>query len=319
MKTTISIVVPTHNEAGNILALYERIDKVFDQLPQYDYELIFADDSSDNTAEIIISLISADSRVGLIKLSRKFGQAVAIVAALEKCTGEAAIMMDADLQDPPEAIGLLLKKWTDGYHVVLVKRASERRSILYFLGTFIFYRFIEKISSISIPRDVGEFRLIDRKVIDVMGKLREKTRFLRGLTLWPGFLPTTIEIERSERLSGSTNYNLRRSIGVAVDGIVSFSIAPLRVMFFVGLFMFFLSLIGILYAVSLRLMTSTWVSGWTLMFVSMCFFGGLQFLFLGTIGEYLGRIFLEVLDRPLYIIDYEVGCISRREKLNRGE
>lgn len=315
----MSIVVPTHNEAGNILALYERINKVFDQLPQYNYELIFADDSSDNTAEIIISLISADDRVGLIKLSRKFGQAVAIVAALEKCKGDAAIMMDADLQDPPEAIGLLLEKWTQGYHVVLVKRASERRSLMYFIGALIFYRFIEKISSVNIPRNIGEFRLIDRKVIDAMGKLREKTRFLRGLTLWPGFSSATIEIERSARLSGSTNYNLRRSMGVAVDGIVSFSIAPLRLMFFVGLFMFFLSLIGILYAVGLRLMTSTWVTGWTLMFVSVCFFGGLQFLFLGTIGEYLGRVFLEVLDRPLYITDYEAGCISRREERNPRE
>jgi dolichol-phosphate mannosyltransferase len=183
---------------------------------------------------------------------------------------------------------------------------------LYSIGSRYFYKILYKISDIKVPVGVGEFRLIDRKVINVMNTLKEKTRFLRGLTIWPGFSHATIEIERKKRLTGETKYNLLKSLSVAVDGFVSFSIAPLRVTVIMGLIMFIIALIGIFYAITLRLTTESWVSGWTLLFVSIMFLGAMQFIILGIIGEYVGRIFLEVLDRPLYVIDYEIGEINKR-------
>jgi len=311
-KKIISIVVPTHNEQLNIVPLYEKIVSVFKAIDKYDFELIFTDDSEDETPKIISLLVKNDRRVNLIRLSRKFGQAIAIVAGLEKCNGVAAIMMDADLQDPPEAIINLIEKWELGHQIVMVKRSSENKGFIYSIGSRYFYKILYKISDIKVPVGVGEFRLIDRKVIDVMNTLKEKTRFLRGLTIWPGFSSATIEIERKKRLTGETKYNLLKSLSVAVDGFISFSIAPLRATVIMGLIMFIIALIGILYAITLRLTTESWVSGWTLLFVSIMFLGGMQFIILGIIGEYIGRIFLEVLDRPLYVIDYEIGEINKR-------
>jgi dolichol-phosphate mannosyltransferase len=312
MNKIISLVIPTHNESKNIGLLYPEICKVFQEINGFDFELIFVDDSTDNTPQIILSLIESDDRVNLIRLTRKFGQAVAITAGLEKASGEAAIMMDADLQDPPQAIIQLIQKWQEGHHIVYVKRKSEARSIIYSTGSKLFYKLLHNISDIKIPMGVGEFRLIDRKVLNVMNSFREKTRFLRGLTLWPGFSTAAIEIERGERAAGETNYNLMRSFWVAIDGFVSFSIAPLRIAISIGIFMFLLALIGIAYAITLRLTSNSWVSGWTLMFVALMLMGGTQFIVMGVLGEYIGRIFLEVLDRPLYVVDYQAGRFNQK-------
>jgi dolichol-phosphate mannosyltransferase len=312
MNKIISLIIPTHNESKNINPLYIEICKTFQNIDKFNFELIFVDDSTDNTPKIIQNLIEKDNRVNLIRLTRRFGQAIAITAGLEKASGEAAIMMDADLQDPPEAIIQLIQKWQEGNQIVYVKRKSEARSFIYSLGSKLFYKLLYSISDIKIPVGVGEFRLIDRKVLQVMNTFREKTRFLRGLTLWPGFSATAIEIERGKRIAGKTNYSLMRSLMVAIDGFVSFSIAPLRLATSVGLFMFFWALIGIIYAITLRLTSETWLSGWTLMFVALLLIGGIQFILLGVLGEYIGRIFLEVLDRPLYVVDYEIGKFSKK-------
>ena len=181
------------------------------------------------------------------------------------------------------------------------------------MGSTLFYKLLYKISDIKIPIGVGEFRLVDRKVLNVMNSFREKTRFLRGLTLWPGFSTASIEVERGERIEGETNYSLMRSFWVAIDGFVSFSIAPLRVAITLGLLMFFFALLGVVYAVVLRLTSDAWVSGWTLMFVALMLMGGTQLIIMGVLGEYIGRIFLEVLDRPLYVIDYEVGILNSKK------
>lgn len=319
MKSLISIVIPTHNESKNIGLLYPEICKVFKKIEDFNFEIIFIDDSTDNTPQIIHTLIESDNRVKLIRLSRKFGQAIAITAGLERASGVAAIMMDADLQDPPEAIIQLINKWKEGNQIVYVKRNSENRSLVYSFCAKLFYKLIYKTSSIKIPRNVGEFRLIDRKVLTVMNSFREKTRFLRGLTLWPGFTAAEIEIERGKRIEGETNYNFMRSLWVAVDGFVSFSIAPLRIAIGIGLFMFFLAILGISYAIALRLISDSWVSGWTLMFVALMLFGGTQFILLGVLGEYIGRIFLEVLDRPLYVVDYQVGDFNLETTLKNNE
>ncbi len=308
MSKIISIVVPTHNESSNINELNNRIIQVFNNLPNYDYELIFIDDSRDNTPFVIAELIKHDSKVNLIRLSRSFGQAIAICAGLEHCTGHGAIMMDADLQDPPEVIPKLIAKWEQGNQVVYVRRPSSQQSLIYSYCSKIFYRLLRFLASVEIPMQAGEFRLIDRSVIDVLNKFQEKTRFMRGITMWPGFSVDSIEIRREDRIHGETNYNFLRSMLVAIDGFVSFSVAPLRMAILLGVVMFLLSMLGIIYAIGLRLATDTWVSGWTLMFVVMLTIGGLQFIVLGVIGEYIGRIFLEVLNRPLYVVDYLIGA-----------
>ena len=306
-QTLVSIIVPTHNEASNIAELYRRIVEALAPHPQYAFELIFSDDSTDETPQLIAEMGRHDARVKLIRLSRSFGQAVAIAAGLERAGGAAAIMMDADLQDPPEAIPQLLAEWRKGNKLVYVERKSSSSSLLYFVFAQIFYRTLKMISDTPIPMDAGEFRLMDRQLIDFMKGLREHSRFIRGLSVWPGFPASKIRIVRAARASGQTNYNFRRSLFVAIDGFISFSIKPLRMAVVLGIVMSMLSVLGILYAVILRLFTPYWSPGWTLLFSAMLLISGMQFIFIGILGEYIGRIFTEVQGRPLYIVDYTLG------------
>lgn len=306
----LSIVIPTHNEETNIPILYKRLINVFTTNKYNNYEILFIDDSTDSTPEVIKEIIKIDNNVGLVKLSRKFGQSIAITAGLERCNGDIIIMMDADLQDPPEKIPDFIKKWKEGYSVVYAKRDSSSNSKLYFLLSKLFYKLQSNVSSINIPQNVGEFRLIDRKVLLILNNLTEKTRFMRGLTLWPGFKHCAIEIEREDRFSGTTNYNLKKSFIVALDGLASFSIAPLRYSLFIGVFMFLTSILGILYVMIPRIINLhgniVLPSGNTLLTIALLCFSGLQFFLLGIIGEYIGRIYTEILGRPSYVVDYEI-------------
>jgi len=307
----ISIVIPTHNEKENIKPLYDRLNNVFESLNKYKFDVLFIDDSSDSTSDEIIELIDQDDRVNLIKLTRKFGQSIAIAAGLDNVNSDAIIMMDADLQDPPECIPEFIKYWEDGYKVVCARRKSSSSSFLYSIFSFLFYKLQENISSTKIPSNVGEFRLIDKSVLNIMVNFREKTRFMRGLTLWPGFKSIEIDIVRPERKLGVTNYNFNKSFLVALDGLVSFSIAPLRFALIIGFVMFTLSIIGILYVIVPRLLDYRnhfqLPSGGTLLTIVLLLFGGIQFILLGIIGEYIGRIFNEIIDRPIYVIEYKYG------------
>jgi polyisoprenyl-phosphate glycosyltransferase len=306
--TLISIVVPTHNESANVPVLHQRIAAVFQKLPGCDFELIFADDSTDQTPEVIRGLHQADFRVKLVRLSRRFGQSVAIAAGLDRASGDAVIMMDADLQDPPELIPELLERWRQGYEMVYVERASVSSSRLYKVLSFLFYRLLKKIASIDIPVDSGEFRLLDRKVADYLKKLTEHTRYFRGLTVLPGFRQTSIRIERAERLQGVTNYNFKRSAMVALDGVLSFSIAPLRLATLLGVVVTALGLLSmVVYAAWKLLDPSISGPGWPILTASIFLLGGLQLLVMGIIGEYLAKIFIEVQNRPVYWVAYEVG------------
>jgi dolichol-phosphate mannosyltransferase len=235
MLPLVSIVIPTHNERDNINALCERLFAVFQSLPDYQWEIIFVDDSSDATPDIIKAVIERDVRVKLIRLVRSFGQSATIAAGLKRAEGEAVILMDADLQDPPEVIPVFLEKWHQGNKVVYAQRPSQSASILYKVLARSFYKILAVISDVRIPIDAGEFRLLDRAVVDFLNSLNERSRFLRGLTVWPGFPSDKVEIVRGERLSGTTNYNLAKSFTVAMDGFVSFSIAPLRIATVLGL------------------------------------------------------------------------------------
>ena len=306
--TSISIVIPTHNELTNVEAVYTRVRAVFEALPDFDFELIFSDDSTDSTPNEIARLHVADPRVKLIRLSRRFSQAIAISAGLRRAAGEAAILMDADLQDPPEEIPRMLALWREGNHVVYAERASASSYALYKTLAAFFYRLLKRVSSIDIPLDAGEFRLLDRKVVNFMRNLTERSRFMRGLTVWPGLRQAKIQIERAARLSGQTNYNFRRSFLVAVDGLVSFSVVPLRLIALFGTLVAILSLLfGFGFLVARLLVPDIFGRGWPSLFVSIYFMGGVQLMFLGIIGEYIGRIFIEVQNRPLYWVDFELG------------
>lgn len=306
--TLVSIVVPTHNEAANVPVLHQRIAAVFQNLPGSDFELIYCDDSSDETPQIIANLHESDPRVRLVRLSRRYGQAIAIAAGIDHASGDAVILMDADLQDPPEVIPEMIERWLQGYEVVYAQRPSASTYGLYRVFSFVFYRLLKKIASIEIPVDAGEFRLLDRKVVGYLKRLTEHTRYLRGLTVLPGFRQVSIQIERAERVQGRTNYNFKRSALVALDGILSFSIVPLRLATLLGALVTTASFVmASVYIVWRILDPHVFGAGWPSLFVSLFFLCGVQLLVLGILGEYLGRIFVEVQNRPVYWIDYELG------------
>lgn len=304
---TLSIVIPTHNEQTNIEPLFTALQDVLPAAGLKSYEVIFCDDSTDATPQVICALNAQHSWIKLIRFSRSFGQATAICAGLMRASGDIVIIMDADLQDPPTVIPQLIEKWRAGFQIVYVERPSTGTGTLYRLFARLFYKTLATISDITLPQNVGEFRLMDRKVVDVINRMPERTKFLRGLTIWPGFSSTAVQIQRAERLSGETNYNFRRSMLVAIDGLVSFSIFPLRLAAIMGAGCLVLSLLGIFFAVYMRLTTTNWVPGFTLLYVSILFLFGIQFIILGIVGEYIGRIFEEIKGRPLFVTDYEVG------------
>jgi dolichol-phosphate mannosyltransferase len=309
MSTTlISLVVPTHNEQDNITPLYRRVVSTFQALPDYTFELIFSDDSADQTPQLIQELHAADPRVKLVKLSRRFSQSIAIAAGLKRATGAAVVLMDADLQDPPEIIQQMLERWREGFQVVYAERASSSNYRLYGVFANAFYRLLRMMANIEIPQNAGEFRLMDRSVINFLNSLTEHTRFMRGLTVWPAEKCTAIRVNRAERQSGTTNYNFRRSLLVALDGFASFSIVPLRLAALVGIILAFGSLVvGAAYIVAWFINPVKFGPSWSSLFVSIWFLGGVQLLFVGILGEYLGRVYVEVQNRPLYWVAYEVG------------
>jgi polyisoprenyl-phosphate glycosyltransferase len=308
--TLISIVVPTHNEKGNVPVLHQRIAEVFEKLPGYDFELIFSDDSTDETPQVIRSLHQSDARVKLVRLSRRFGQSLAIAAGIDRASGDAAIMMDADLQDPPDVIPELIERWRQGHEIVYVQRASASSSGLYRVFAFLFYRLLKTIASIDIPVDAGEFRLLDRKVLDYLKSLTEHTRYMRGLTVLPGFRRTSLQIQRAERLQGQTNYNFKRSALVALDGVFSFSIVPLRLSALLGAGATAAGvLISLIYLVWGLWKPGILSSAWPIL-GAVFFLSGIQLLMMGILGEYLARVFIEVQNRPVYWIDYQVGFQS---------
>jgi glycosyltransferase involved in cell wall biosynthesis len=315
--TLISVVVPTHNEVLNVKPLYLRLGEVFSALPDCDFELIFCDDSTDGTSEKVAELNRGDARVKLVRLSRRFGQAIAITAGIDRASGDAVILMDADLQDPPEGIPILLERWREGFEIVYVQRASVSSYPLYGAFSFLFYRLLRKVSSIEIPVDAGEFRLLDRKVVRYLRRLTEHTRYLRGLTVLPGFRQTGVQIQRAERLRGATNYNFKRSLLVALDGALSFSTLPLRLATFLGFAMTIASLtIAAVYVVWRLLDPAIFGPGWPSIFVSIFLLAGLQLIVLGILGEYIARIFIEVQNRPVYWVEYELGFPE--EQLRKG-
>jgi glycosyltransferase involved in cell wall biosynthesis len=307
-RQSLSVVVPVFNEEETIPMFYDRIRKVLDTLGSLASELIFVDDgSTDESYARLVALAQADHRVRVIKFSRNFGHQIAITAGIDQARGDAVVVIDADLQDPPEVIPGFIEKWQEGYQVVYGsrdKRAGETRLKIWTAS--LFYRILRALIKIDIPVDVGDFRLMSRTAVDHFRKFRERDRFVRGLVSWVGFKQTGIPYTRDRRYAGKTKYPYHKMIKFALDGITSFSSLPLRFASWLG---FFVSVLAFLYLCSVFVQKALGhtVQGWATIMVGMLLLGGVQLICLGIIGEYIGRIFNETKQRPLYVIEETRG------------
>jgi len=298
-----SVVVPAYNEQEVIKVTYDRLTKVMKDMGE-PYELIFINDGSkDSTAGLIAEFCENDASVKLINFSRNFGHMPAISAGMEHAKGQAIFVIDADLQDPPEVFPEMAAKWKEGYHVVYGKRTKRKgESVFKKLTAKIFYRFLRQMTSVDLPPDTGEFRLIDRKVCDVVNSLPEKSRYIRGLVSWVGFKQIPVEYVREKRYAGVTKYPLRKMISFAMDAITSFSYKPLRFATTIGIFISLLSFMYILYVIYQYFFTDRTITGWASTIAAILFTQGIVLVLLGLMGEYIGRIYKEIQNRPNYII-----------------
>lgn len=303
MKKVYSVIVPVFNEEQVINESYRRLKEVMDKTNE-PYELVFVNDGSkDKTANIIFEFHKNDSNVVLLNFSRNFGHQNAVTAGMAYARGDAIIIIDADLQDPPEVMLLMIEKWKQGFDVVYGKREKRKGESFFKLMTAkMYYRFLDKMTSVNIPVDTGDFRLIDRKVCDALNKLPEKNRYVRGLVSWVGFKQTELMYVRDERFAGETKYPFKKMIKLATDGITSFSYIPLKLAIYVGFIFSLLSFVFIGYVFYQKLFTDSTVSGWASTIAVLLFSQGIILMILGLIGEYIGRIFEEVKGRPNYIV-----------------
>jgi glycosyltransferase involved in cell wall biosynthesis len=307
--TLISIVVPCHNEELVVAELHSRLRSTMMTLPNFDFEILFVDDGSrDSTREIIQNLVELNSDVKLIVLSRNFGHQLAVSAGIDYSNGDAIVLIDADLQDPPEVITSMVEKWTQGADVVYGVRTKRKgESLLKKSTAKYFYRLLRVLSGTDIPADTGDFRLISRRVADVLKDMPERDRFLRGMVSWTGFNQVGLPYERDARFAGKTKYSMKKMITFAADAIFSFSTAPLRLAILLGLLTSLLAFAGIVSAVYGRLFTDQWVEGWTFTIITIFFMGGIQLVTIGILGEYLGRLYLSSKARPLYVVKQTFG------------
>jgi glycosyltransferase involved in cell wall biosynthesis len=305
----ISVVVPCYNEEKVIVETNGQLVATLAALEGYDFEIIYVDDgSSDATAHMLRTIQNLNNRVRLVRLSRNFGHQLAVSAGLKHAAGDAVVIIDADLQDPPEVIPEMVARWRDGYHVVYGMRSERSGETAFKLWTAkLFYRLINRLSKIQLPLDVGDFRLLDRRVVDVLLSMPERDRFLRGMVSWIGFRQVAVMYARAQRRAGESKYSLFKMLQFAADGVISFSLTPLRLALWVGFLSIGLAFGGILYALIIRLYTNDWVRGWTSIFTAVLFIGGAQLVTLGIIGEYIGRIYAEVKRRPLYVVEERLG------------
>jgi len=304
MTYELSIVVPALNEEENIELVFTNIKEVMDKAA-ITFELIFVDDgSTDNTLEKIKLLAKNNSNIRFTSFSRNFGHEAASSCGFKMVKGQAAVLIDADLQDPPAVIPQLYNKWKQGYDVVYGRRTSRsEETIIKKVSSFLFYRILRIFSNVPIPTDVGDFRLVDRKVVDLFNALPERNRFVRGMFSWIGFKQTAVEYERSARTRGETKYNYFKLTLLSIDALVSFSLVPLRICIAFGLIITILSFFITAVIVLQRLVWDLNIPGYALMTAGMFFLGGVQLIFLGVLGEYIGKIYKQVQGRPLYVVD----------------
>ena len=317
-RKKLSVIVPMYYEEEVAYEFYNRLKNVVEEI-DFNYEIIFINDGSkDNTLMILKGIANEDSNVRIIDFSRNFGHQVAVTAGILNCKGDLAVVIDADLQDPPELIVDMIEEWKKGFDVVYAKRKTRKGESKFKLVTAkYFYKILSNLADIEIPRDTGDFRLIDKKVIESFKEMPERNRFIRGMISWVGFKQTFVEYNRDERFAGETKYPLKKMIKFATDGIISFSSKPLKVMSSLGILTLFVSFIILIYSIVSKLYGNT-SSGWTSIMCVLVFFSGVQLVSLGIIGEYIARIYDESKNRPLYLIN-EMVNFKQEEKLNENK
>lgn len=312
-----SLIIPIYNEEENIAELYRRVCSVMDRLDE-SVELIFINDGSrDNSLNLIRELQEKDDRVCYLSLGRNFGHQIAVTAGLNFARGQAVIILDADLQDPPELIPDLLEKWRQGYQVIYAQRTKRKKEGWFKRFTaYIFYRLLQQLADVNIPTDTGDFCLMDRRVVNLLNSMPEQNRYIRGLRSWVGFRQTAIQFERDARFAGEVKYTFRKSFTLAVNSLVSFSKVPLRLSTYLGLFSAFLAALMALLVLYWRLyQPQSRLTGFAAIMIAILFLGSVQLVCIGILGEYIGRIYEEVKGRPLYTL----AEVSGFENIPRSE
>jgi glycosyltransferase involved in cell wall biosynthesis len=303
----ISVVAPVHNEAENLAELHRRVSASLAELGEY--ELLLVDDgSTDPSWERMVELAGSDRRVRLLRLSRNFGHQPALTAGLDAARGEAVVLMDADLQDPPELIPSLVAKWRDGYDVVYALRTGrEGETRFKRLTATVFYRLLRRMTRVEIPANAGDFRLLSRRAVDALARMPERARFLRGMTSWVGFRQTAVPYRRDPRVAGETKFPTRRMIRFALDAITSFSTTPIKIVTGIGALLVVFCVGVLVWAIYVKYFTNKAIQGWTSVLIVVLLLGGMQLVGLGVIGQYVARIFEEAKQRPLYLVQEAVG------------
>lgn len=311
----LTIVVPCYNEEHVINETLRQLLALADSLPELCTELIFVDDGSkDATCQLLKAAAAQDPRVKVLSFARNFGHQIAVTAGIDAASGDAVVLIDADLQDPPEVVRQMLLRWREGYDVVYGTRIErDGESAFKRWSAKAFYRVLNRLSDTAIPLDTGDFRLMSRRVVQALGTMPERDRFVRGMVSWVGFKQVALPYRRAERFAGETKYPLRKMLRFAADGLLSFSTKPLQLSIGLGAFSSVLAFAGIVYALAVRLFTDRWVEGWAGLFIAVMFLGGVQLITVGILGEYVGRIYNEVKRRPLYVVGETVGLDRPRD------
>jgi dolichol-phosphate mannosyltransferase len=319
-KQILTIVIPCYNEEEVIGETVKRLKVVCSELVKLDVELIFVDDGSqDKTREILKNFAAEDDRIRIIGFARNFGHQIAVTAGIDAANGDAVVLIDADLQDPPELIHEMVSKWRQGFDVIYGTRTDRQGESSFKLATARgFYRILNNLSDVSIPLDTGDFRLMSQPVVDTLRAMPERDRFVRGMVSWVGFKQTALPYKRAERFAGTTKYPLKKMLSFATDGILSFSTKPLQVSAGLGMVSATIALVGIFYALYLRVFTDIWVEGWTALMIAVLFLGGILLISVGILGEYVGRIYNEIKNRPLYVVQEYVGFSKHEPTMSRS-
>ena len=311
----ITIIIPAYNEEESLPHLYERLEKLMNTMGNYQFEILFVNDGSkDNTINLIKEYREKDSRISYVDFSRNFGKEIAMIAGLDYATGDCVIFMDADLQDPPELIPELVKYWEEGYDDVYAKRSSRKgETWLKKFTSKMYYRVLQSLTSVPIQKDTGDFRLLDRRCVNALKKMRESQRNSKSMFSWIGYKKKEVLYDRDPRIAGQTKWNYKKLVDLAIDGITSFTTSPLRISTYISIPTFILLFIYFIYVIVKCIVTSTAIQAYQAIILLILFFSGVQILLFGIIGEYLGRIFNESKNRPLYLVNEYNGEKEKNE------
>ncbi len=301
----ITIIIPAYNEEESLPHLYERLEKLMNSMEHYEFEILFVNDGSkDNTINLIKEYREKDNRISYVDFSRNFGKEIAMVAGLDYATGNCVIFMDADLQDPPELIPELVKYWEEGYDDVYAKRNSRKgETWLKKFTSKMYYRVLQHLTNIPIQEDTGDFRLLDRRCVNALKKMRESQRQSKSMFSWIGYKKKEVLYDRDPRIAGKTKWNYKKLVDLAIDGITSFTTSPLRISTYISIPTFIVLFVYFVYVIAKCIVTNTMIQAYQAIILLILFFSGIQILLFGIIGEYLGRIFNESKNRPLYLVN----------------